>query len=71
MSTRLGWAGWGKGEGGEDSASRALASPGLCSMGSHCEPQVLMPFPFFPAFYPFGKYGSEADRSVAGRVVSG
>lgn len=47
MSTRLGWAGWGKGEGGEDSASRAQASPGLCSMGSHCEPPLLIPLSAF------------------------
>lgn len=71
MSTRLGWAGWGKGEGGEDSASRAQASTGLCSMGSHCKPQLLIPLSsFLPAFYPFDKYETEAYRSVASRVVS-
>lgn len=72
MSTRQGWAGWGKGRGGEDSASRAQASSNLCSMGSYCGPQLLLPLSsFLPTFYPFGRCEAEAYGSVGGRVASG
>lgn len=62
MSTRLGWAGWGKGRGGEDSAFTAQASTGLCAVGSHCEPQLLLPPAFLPSSYPFGKCETEAHQ---------
>ena len=71
MSTRQGWAGWGEGRGGEPSASRAQASSGLCSLGSHCDPHRFLALSsFLPTFDPLAKCETEAHRGVRGRLAS-
>lgn len=74
MSTRLGWAGPG---GGREKEERILhPGPRPAQASVPWAPTVSRPppnasFSFLPAFYPFGKYETEAYRSVASRAVSG